>query len=219
MGFERYKHHGIEHFRVMERSGDAAGLLAALDDPAVVKSAKLTSGVIMSLRRLGSFDAAPAVVGLLAPERPTLVRRTAAKALGAFQNPVALPALRRALDDPSTEVRIWASRSLGEIKDRESLYRLIERLGDENATVRIYATQALGEIGDQRATEPLIARLGDRSRTVRLTVIGALVSLRDPRGLAALEKAGRDASWLRRRPYVDGARKLNGLLLDSGGGR
>jgi HEAT repeat protein len=212
MGFERSKHHGLGHFRVMEKSGDTAGLLAALNDPAVVKSAKLTSGAIVNLRRLGSFDAAPAVAGLLAPDRPTLVRRTAAKALGAFQNPVALPALRRALDDPSTNVRIWASRSLGELKDRESLYRLIERLDDENATVRVYAAEALGEIGDQRSTEPLIACLGDRSRTMRLTVIRALVSLRDPRGLPALEKAGRDASLLRRRPYVDGARELSALL-------
>jgi HEAT repeat protein len=83
---------------------------------------------------------------------------------------------------------------------------------DWPAAVRIYAAEALEEIGDQRATEPLIACLGDRSRTMRLTVIKALVSLRDPRGRVALEKAGRDASWLRRRPYLDGARKLNSHL-------
>jgi HEAT repeat protein len=212
MGFERYKDHGIGHLHVMGSHGDAAGLLAALDDPKVAASPRLLSAAIMGLRKLQVFDAAPAIVPFLAADQPTSIRLSAARALGPLHNPIAVPALRAALQDPSRKVQIWAVRSLGELKDRESLEGLIARLGDDDSAVRASAARAVGEIGDQRATEALIARLDDKRRTVRLEVIKALVSLRDSRGLVALEHARSRAGPFRARPYADGARRLHELL-------
>jgi hypothetical protein len=212
MAFERYKHHGMGHFRVMERSGDSAGLLAALEDPKVAESPRRVGAVILGLRRLEVFDASPLISPLLTPDHPQSVRLSAARALGPLQNPVAIPALQRALDDPSSKVQMWAIRSLGELKDRESLEPLVDRLEDDDWGIRANAARALGEIGDQRATKALVSQLNDPQRTVRLSVIKALVSLRDPSGLEALEEAAADGGKVRGRPYADGARNLRELL-------
>jgi HEAT repeat protein len=196
----------------MERSGDVAGLLDALDDPGVTKSSRRLGAVILGLRRLEVFDAAPKISPFLTPDHPESVRRSAARALGPLQNPAAIPALRTALAGSPHKVQIWAIRSLGELRDRGSLDRLVGRLGDSDWVIRANAARALGEIGDQDATEALVSRLPDARRTVRLSVIDALVSLRDPRALSKLEEMAASDKSFRGRPYKDGARRLRELL-------
>jgi HEAT repeat protein len=175
--FTQTKPYGYAHLKKMEREGDAAGLIEALDAPRVKKSAKLRAAVITSLRRVGAREAIPAISELLLSDPTEVVRRGAAFSLGQLGDTAALPALRTALDDESKTVQMWAIRSLGQLRDHESVEALITKLDDSDSGFRSFAANALGEIGDQRATTALIRRLDDPKSAVRKAAERALDEL------------------------------------------
>lgn len=199
MRFELNRSHGYAHIKRMEREGSVGELLEALGVPPLRKSANLRSAVVNALARVGDAQAVPAICELLLSDSAEPVRRTAARALGGFEDPQALPALRSALDDESERVQLWAVQSIGRLRDRESVDRLIGMLESPDWGFRSYAASALGEIGDQRATEPLIRRIQDQNGTVQLAVISALRKLGDSRAVGPLREAREAAGWWRRR--------------------
>lgn len=165
---------GYGHLKQMERNGDVAGLAAALDAPRVKRSKSRRAAVVTSLRRIGAPDAVPVLSELLQSDPSEAVRRGAAVALGGFNDPGALSALRDALDDESETVRLWAIRSLGQLRDRESVARLMAMLDDSEWGHRQFAATALGEIGDERALPGLARLLDDPNPAVRRAATEAL---------------------------------------------
>ena len=165
---------GYGHLKQMERNGDVAGLAAALGAPRVKRSKSRRAAVVTSLRRIGTPDAVPVLSELLQSDPSEAVRRGAAFALGGFNDPAALPALRDALDDESETVRLWAIRSLGQLRDRESVARLMAMLDDSEWGHRQFAATALGEIGDERAMSGLARLLDDPNPAVRRAATEAL---------------------------------------------
>ena len=106
-------------------------------------------------------------------------RVTAARTLGAFADPVAVPALVEAMGDPSAEMREWTVRSLGDIGDETALPALVGALDDRDADVREWAARSLGLIGSDRSVPALVASADDDHVAVRewsVRVLGHLGS-------------------------------------------
>ena len=92
------------------------------------------------------------------------VRVTSAGVLGHLKDRLAVPALIKALQDPSPITRMKASISLGIIKDPAAVTPLYNALKDENEMVRKYACEALGNIGRPAVSALLLALRDDRVR-------------------------------------------------------
>jgi len=165
---------GYGHLKQMEKEGDVAGLVEALDAPRVKRSKSRRAAVVTSLRRIGAPQAVPVLSELLKSDPSEAVRRGAAFALGDFDDAAALPAVRAALDDESERVRLWAIRSLGRLQDRGSVERLMGMLDDSEWGHRQFAATALGEIGDDRAMPSLARLLDDPNPAVRRAATEAL---------------------------------------------
>ncbi|MDI1482727.1 HEAT repeat domain-containing protein [Polyangium sp. y55x31] len=86
-------------------------------------------------------------------------RAIAAEQLAAYDEHVAVPALTRALTDPSGDVRRRALETLGQFEEAAlpALDAVIGCLSDENPFVRYWATFALGRMGSRAA--PALGRL------------------------------------------------------------
>jgi HEAT repeat protein len=125
--------------------------------------------------------AIPRLIDLLEDDC-TLVRVSAAYALGRNPSPTAVSTLIAKLDrEWNGYVRkgiVWA---LGTCKDRQALMPLISALKYDIAAVRLWAASALGQLGDPRAIEPLTEALqSDRIAAVRSNCawsLGKLLSL------------------------------------------
>lgn len=171
------KEFGYGHLKQMQREGDVEGLVSALESPLVQKSKSRRAAVVTSLRRIGAPKAIPVLTELLQSDPSEAVRRGSAFALGGFDDPAALPALRAALDDESDRVQLWAIRSLGQLRDRESVERLVQMCDDSDQAHRQFAALALGEIGDERAVPAIAPLLNDPDRMVRRQARQALTQL------------------------------------------
>lgn len=168
---------GYGHLKQMEREGDVASLISALESSRIQRSKSRRAAVVTSLRKIGFPKAVPVLSELLQVDPSEAVRRGAALALGGFDDPTALPALRAALDDDSDRVQLWAIRSLGQLRDYASVERLMEMCGDPDKAHRQFAALALGDIGDQRAAAALAPLLDDSDRMVRRQARQALTRL------------------------------------------
>ncbi|MDC3961394.1 HEAT repeat domain-containing protein [Polyangium jinanense] len=106
-------------------------------------------------------------------------RAIAAEQLGAYDEDVAVPALTRALTDPSGDVRRRALETLGQFEKSAlpALDAVIGCLSDENPFVRYWATFALGRMGSLAA--PALGRLEELTRdTAEGPRYGAIDALR-----------------------------------------
>lgn len=169
--------YGHAHIRKMEESADVQGLLRALGEPRVQRSASKRGSVIISLNRLRATEAIPALVEILSSDPNDIVRTHAAMALGEIGDAEALGPLRAAVEDESERVQMWAMNSLGRLKDRESVPLISLKLEHDDWGCRAYAADALGEIRDQRAIPALAKAAGDENATVRWRAARALREL------------------------------------------
>lgn len=169
--------YGHAHIRKMEKSADVHGLITALGEKRVQRSAGRRSSVIISLKRLRATAAIPALVKVLSTDPNDVVRAHAARALGEMGDAEVLNPLRAALDDDSERVQMWAMNSLGCLRDRESVPLISLKLEHDDWGCRAYAADALGAIGDQRAIPALAKAAGDESATVRRKASRALREL------------------------------------------
>ncbi|MBD3191564.1 MAG: hypothetical protein GF308_13025 [Candidatus Heimdallarchaeota archaeon] len=125
---------------------------------------------------------------ILLTDHLTIMRKTAAQALGDLNDPVAIPALIEGLkinNDPAIigEIAI----SLGKLEAKEAVEPLIAALENNDGEVREHAVDALGLIGDPCAIKPLIKRLKeDPEDWVRGQAADALGLIGDPQALEPL---------------------------------
>ena len=157
------------------------------------------SAVTGALKRLGDTAAVGVMVEELESSGSAYSERTrAARVLGAMEDPAAVPALIRALEDEEPAVRVSASKALGRLRDHRALVPLVNLLDDEDCHVRGSAVTSLGRLGDAGSAsvpgtvgEPaaatvLIRALGDEEPTVRVSAVRALGGLGDPRAFEPL---------------------------------
>ena len=137
-------------------------------------------------------------IHLLQPASSIVVTGKSYCRVSALEDPAAVPALIRALEDEEPAVRVSASKALGRLRDHRALEPLVNLLDDESSPVRESAGTSLGRLGDAGAArapgaveEPsavtaLIRALEDEEQTVRVSAARALGGLRDPRGFEPL---------------------------------
>lgn len=170
------------HLREMRKSGDVDGLIGELSNMRSEENARGTSitmreGAIIQLFKMRDQQAALPVAKLLNDPLPT-VRSTAARALGAFEEPAVVPSLLVSLKDAEAEVRWNAARSLGDLRAQSAVNDLIKALGDESQWVRLAAAKSLGRIGDPTAATPLKVAGRTEGPLRRLRFLRARLALR-----------------------------------------
>lgn len=127
-----------------ERPDEVRGLIGQDNLPAAVKAA-----AIEALASSGNYSLVDVISELAlaaddqAPELPRYLR-----ALGAFQHPAALSAVRLRLASPTSWVRAAAAEAAGRIGLAETAVRLHELLDDEDWWVRFRAAEALIRLGE-----------------------------------------------------------------------
>lgn len=122
----------------------------------------------LALGRTGDMGGVPALIEGLSAADNARDRDNAAVALRILRDPRAVPALAKAVDDPSPHVRLIALEALGEMGAKEAFDRITARLTDKahdgRSDVVMYpawgACYALGELGDPRAA-PLLTKAAE----------------------------------------------------------
>lgn len=89
------------------------------------------------------------------------IREYLAVALGQMKATEAVPALVKAMDDPSDKTRIYALMALGAIGDRGTEAAVVARLADKDPGIRKAAAFALGSVGGELARAELVKSLND----------------------------------------------------------
>lgn len=118
-----------------------------------------------------------------------IAARNAADILGAFEHPVAIPALSQAASrtDLTAETRRHATQALGSIGHRDANPALQTAMQDSDASVRLAAVTAWLEIRQQQGAAPVVALVADSDNLVRRKASAVAGSLRDAGARAALE--------------------------------
>ena len=131
----------------------------------------------------------------LAEETSPPMRAAAARSLGRIQNRGSVPALVRALSDPSLAVRREAAFALGLVADTTTGPALMRRIDVEtDPATRAVLVGALGDAGGRPAGPALIRALRDKDPGVRGAAALSAARLRDSTVVDALASASRDAS-------------------------
>lgn len=107
----------------------------------------------------------------------SVIRITAAKALGLLRDTQSIDALIAHARDREKSVRQAIILALGDIKDKKALPVLTQALSDEDWYIRAEAALALGKIGDAQAATKLFALLNDSDSYVRQNARKALQEL------------------------------------------
>jgi HEAT repeat protein/cyclophilin family peptidyl-prolyl cis-trans isomerase len=135
------------------------------------------------------------LAGWLQAESAPEMRAVAARSLGRIQNRGSVPALTRALDDPSALVRRQAAFALGLVGDSTAAPALLRRLDVEtDAAARTSLVSALGDAGGRKAAPALVRALRGKDAAERRAAALAAARLRDSTLVDALADASRDAS-------------------------
>ena len=138
------------------------------------------ASIARALKQLGdTLDASTLIELLDSAGSDRRVRYRAADVLEVLEDPAAVPALIRALEDEEPGVRSSAASALGRLRDPRSYEPLVDLLDDEAALVRVSTSSSLGGLGDARAVPHLNAALDDDDRMVRTVAEWSLQQLRD----------------------------------------
>ena len=173
----------------LRHPGAIPGLRDCLNDPNWI----VQVAVIRSLVELDAKESAAAMTHLLQSPHKA-VREAAAEALGALQNPDAIPALGGTLKhDPDYFVRFAAIQSIHQISPDEAREYLDYALTDRYIHVRWYAMKALAPIMDA-SDIPVLARMtADKGKplweekSIQDFAILALQRINTPESKALLE--------------------------------
>ncbi len=119
------------------------------------------------------------------------VRAQAAWDLGTLGFPLAIPELRKALDDTDVVVRQAAAKSLVRLaaKTPIDLPPLLARLDLPEVGARSAALRLLGELESREAGAAIATHLTARDRSERMAAVAALTRVADPMHLPALRTA------------------------------
>jgi HEAT repeat protein len=124
----------------------------------------------------------------------TLVRQSAAEALGRRGYRPAVLRLTALLEDESPWVRRTAIRAMGHIGEGSAVAPLMRCLTDESPWVRRSATYALGAMRAQQAGPKLMATLDDPDPQVRRNAAWAIGRIGDPIALPKLRALQADTA-------------------------
>jgi serine/threonine-protein kinase len=123
----------------------------------------------------------------LATAEDSAIRWKAAADLKKRADPVAIPALRKALaEDKNPAVRMNAAAALASLATATAAVDIAPLLKDESSDVRRVAAFLLGELRSESARDPLRAALGDDHEPVRWNVAVALARLGDRAAIPTL---------------------------------
>ncbi len=111
-----------------------------------------------------------------------------ALALGHFNQPEAINALKNSLTDPSEDVALYAMWSLGNLKALEAGPQILSQLQSEKSERRKTAAYVLGALGQTPAIPEIKKLLNDESLDVRWNAALALARLKDDSGTEVLYK-------------------------------
>jgi len=114
------------------------------------------------------------------------VRRALALTLGRVGDPLAVPELIGALEDPDVETQLYGIWALGAIGARSAVVALLLKLQHEDPGIRKMAAFGLGQIGDPGAASALRVALQDPAPDVTWNAAVALARLGDPSSLPVL---------------------------------
>lgn len=174
---------------VASRSGDIQGLIVQLDD---ARSARRDSAVAR-LTLLGERVLEALLASL--PTATVTARLGALSVLGNLENPRALPAVLRLIDDPDARVACLAADVAAGLPDPRAVGPLSRALGSSRTSLRRAAASALVALhakGVVEALAPLLERLFDEREEASLRGLALdAVSLLPPRERRAiLERLG-----------------------------
>jgi HEAT repeat protein len=146
-------------------------------------SVEVQRQAVLGLGRINDPVVFERLQGLL-EQAPPSVRAAAARALASqargsgpdaqTRQKYVLPALQKALDDPSLEVVIEAAEDLGSLGALEAGPVLTGLLKHPSEPVRQTAAQALERVADANVLDGLLDSLEDPSCLVRISLIGAV---------------------------------------------
>ena len=134
------------------------------------------------------------------------IRRYLALALGSLQDPRAVPALQKSLNDDDAQTVIFSLWAIGNIGDKSSTPLIVEKLESQDDSIRIMSAYVLGALADPRAIPPLQAHLSDDSPEVTWNSAIALTRMNDPSGSDILLKL-LDRQYLNGFPQITEERK------------
>ncbi len=103
-----------------------------------------------------------------------------------IDNPTAVNALIKALEDKDASVRSSAASALGKISNPSPVDSLVQALKDKEASVRRSAASALGKIGNPTAVNALVQALEDKEPSVCENAAYALGKIGNPTAVNAL---------------------------------
>jgi len=124
----------------------------------------------------------------------TVVRQSAAEALGRLGYRPAMSQLIALLTDDSAWVRRAATRALAHIGDGSAIDPLTQRVNDDSPWVRRSAVYALGAMRAQQSVSVLITALDDPDPQVRRNAAWSLGRIRDSDALPRLRSLQADAT-------------------------
>ncbi len=134
-------------------------------------SHEVRAATARGLGKIGSEAAIKALQKLLADDAPP-VRRAALEALAQSSNPVAIPLLLEALNDPETAD--LAAKGLATFTDPENLKQLKGMLSHEQAEIRAIGAQLLARIESDQVEPLLLSLLEDPVEDVRRSALNSL---------------------------------------------
>ena len=150
---------------------DSVELLIRLADKDPVEEVR--EAAIHGLGNIGTHGATEALIRMIAekqakaaasppPASPPLFAESddsLSYAIRDIDNPQAIDALAKVLDNKSAVVRAAAMQALGKMDDPRALAPLLNVLAKDDREDIHSAIRALGELGDRRAVDPLIKQL------------------------------------------------------------
>jgi HEAT repeat protein len=139
--------------------------LGRVSDPRVVDRLQLLMRADRPELRAAAARALTQQACLPRPEKPELTRK--------IQRQV-VPALQKALEDPSLQVVVEAAEDLGSLGLPEAVPVLKGLLKHQSEPVRQTAAQALERVADASVLNDLLAALDESSVAVRFSLIGAV---------------------------------------------
>jgi HEAT repeat protein len=161
----------------LKRERDVEGLIAELGSSEEGMNYTVREAAAIALAHLGAREAVGPLLGLLSDDDKGEVRAVAAGSLGRIGERSAVPALVKALVDPSPVVQKTSLHALARLSPREAVAPLIAFLDSAEPHTRRWAARWLGQLGDRAAIEPLQRARARESLIRRRTFTRALRSI------------------------------------------
>jgi len=179
---------GAQELINLRNPAAAPALTKALSD----KDAYVRTLAVRALGYMRWTAAGPKLQEMSATDANLEVRQSALLSLRFLNDPAGVPALVKAVKDPSEPVKLQAISALTGFRTTEATAALIDASKDASVKVRRTAVSALGQVGDPASLEALKAALKDADAYVRANAAQGLATVGDKSVIPNLETALKD---------------------------